>query len=38
MAVKSHLSMQFPKEMVAMMGGSANCNVDSNGILERLEN
>ncbi|RLA62528.1 MAG: hypothetical protein DRQ78_07940 [Epsilonproteobacteria bacterium] len=36
MDVTSHLSMHFPKEMAAMLGGSSECRVDSSGIIERI--
>jgi len=38
MDIKSRLSMQFPKELIAMMGGSSECKVNSDGILERIGN
>ena len=38
MDIKSRLSMQFPKELIAMMGGSSVCKVYSGGVLERIGN
>ena len=38
MDMTSKLTMNFPKEMAMMMGGSSECKIDSSGTIEHIGN